>query len=564
MRCVVLGVDHAKPGAVVAGLVERGVEVVRQQNVAQSECAALIEGLCRERVAEMVVTVGGVGLAAENIIPETTEPLVRRIKGAEESLRDCLDAPLSRGVVGLRDAVLVANLPERDAVPNLSPFLLLASAAVSVPPPVSPPAASLLSRPRSSPYTMLEMPGALQAIEALTPGPRAPVEVPLPDALGLVAAEEVVARLPHPPFRASVKDGYAMLAADGAGVFKVKDAVTAGGKCTAPLQPGTVCRVSTGGPVPDGADAVVQLEDTRLVEGDKVKDEEVAIEVLKPPRTGQDIRDIGVDIAAGTVVVPKGAVIGAAEVGLLACVGVARVSVFPRCKVAVMSTGDELERDGVENSIRDSNRPMLLAALRAMGCDVFDLGIARDNKPAIGAALEEGFKKADVVITSGGVSMGEKDLVKGCVEALGATLHFGRVEMKPGKPTTFGTTASGQVFFGLPGNPVSCLVCLHLFAFPAVRKMMAFPSLHHTQVEARFVADAEYKLDCERPEFCRAVAQWKDGEVQARATGSQASSRLLSMRSANSLLAFPKGTSTRPTVKPGEKVPCILIAPLES
>eukprot|EP01065_Artemidia_motanka_P001686 TRINITY_DN10776_c0_g2_i2.p1 TRINITY_DN10776_c0_g2~~TRINITY_DN10776_c0_g2_i2.p1 ORF type:complete len:881 (+),score=343.79 TRINITY_DN10776_c0_g2_i2:74-2716(+) len=438
-------------------------------------------------------------------------------------------------------------------------------------------AVRIVGRPRESQHLMMEMDEALACVAAEAPSQSGTTELPLSQCRGRVLAADARCPHAHPPFAASIKDGYAVRSADGAGVFKVAAAVTAGEDATAlELQPATVCRVSTGGAVPRGADAVVQLEDTELVLADEAADKELTIRVLLPAKPGQDIRPAGCDIAAGSVVLAADSVLGAAEIGLLATAGLANVAVRSRPVVAVLSTGTELipvedqggRQPSATGTIFDSNRPMLIAALQSdyFNCEVIDLGVAPDDADRLLAVLRDGMSRADVVITSGGVSMGERDLVKAALDSLGCKMHFGRVEMKPGKPTTFATAEVGgrrRCFFGLPGNPVSCLVCLHLFVRPALRKIQGFTgaALHARRVSGVVGGAADIKLDQERPEFHRCVLQWDDGAggYVAHSTGKQASHRLLSARGAEAVMALPKGTPERPVVKAGERVGIVLL-----
>ncbi len=385
----------------------------------------------------------------------------------------------------------------------------------------------------------------LAQVEALTP-----VRVPLAGALGLVLAEAVTAREPLPSFAASVKDGYAVVAADGPGIYPVMGEATAGKMAAFRVTPGSVAYVTTGAPLPPGADAVVMVEETREVRGE---DGRRLVEIARGVQPGHEVRAVGVDVAAGQEVLAVGEQLGPVEIGLLATVGAAQVMVHPRPRVAVLSTGDELAdpaADGAaldEGQIRDSNRPMLLAAARLAGAEVVDLGIAADNREDIAARIERGLAEADVLLTSGGVSMGELDLIKPLLEQTG-TVHFGRLRMKPGKPCTFATVERAgkrRLVFGLPGNPVSSMVTFYLMAVPALRKLAGWPEPRLRRVQAQL--RESLPLDPERPEYHRATLRWEQtlndgrGGFAATSTGSQASSRLLSLRTANALLELPAG-----------------------
>ncbi|EYU35987.1 hypothetical protein ABFS82_14G225400 [Erythranthe guttata] len=400
-----------------------------------------------------------------------------------------------------------------------------------------------------------------------------PVTVPLHVALGKILAQDVAAPDPLPPYPASIKDGYAVVASDGPGEYPVITESRAGDDAIdVTVTPGTIAYVTTGGPIPNGADAVVQVEDTLLVEsavgGPK------RVRVLKQVAKGLDIRPVGSDIAKGDVVLKSGDHLGAAEIGLLATVGITAVKVYPTPKIAVLSTGDELVEPTNESlnrgQIRDSNRAMILAAAVQQNCEVVDLGIAHDNEEEIETIFDRAFSSGiDILITSGGVSMGDRDFVKPLLEKRGK-LHFHKVCMKPGKPITFAEIPCGSteskagkkiLAFGLPGNPVSCLVCFHLFVVPTIRRLSGWIHPHLPRVHARLKHSV--KADRVRPEFHRATVRWeftKDAEISgfvAESTGHQISSRLLSMKSANALLELPPTGNSIPA---GTSVVAIIIS----
>ncbi|XP_064809415.1 gephyrin a isoform X4 [Oncorhynchus masou masou] len=279
------------------------------------------------------------------------------------------------------------------------------------------------------------------------------------DGMGRVLAQDVYAKDNLPPFPASVKDGYAVRAADGPGDRFIIGESQAGQQPTHTVMPGQVMRVTTGAPVPCGADAVVQVEDTELLRESDDGTEELEVRILVQARPGQDIRPIGHDIKRGECVLSKGTHMGPSEIGLLATVGVTEVEVQKFPVVAVMSTGNELlnpEDDLHPGKIRDSNRSTLLATIQEHGYPTINLGIVGDNPDDLLNALNEGISRADVIITSGGVSMGEKDYLKQVLDIdLHAQIHFGRVFMKPGLPTTFATVdidGARKLIFALPGN----------------------------------------------------------------------------------------------------------------
>lgn len=389
-----------------------------------------------------------------------------------------------------------------------------------------------------------------------------PVRVALPAAHGRILAQTVYAAQPLPPFRASVKDGYAVVAADGPGEYPVIGAVTAGRVADFAVTPGTIAYITTGAPLPPGADAVVMVEETEQIDAARVQ-------VRAQVAPGADVRPIGYDVAAGQAVLPAGARLGPAEIGLLATVGVAEVTVHPAPRVAILSTGDELVEVGRTpgpGQIHDSNRPTLAAAVAAAGGVIVDLGIAGDTPAALEVAFAQGLDEADVLLTSGGVSMGNLDLIKPLLDRTGV-VHFGRLRMKPGKPCTFATvtrtTVAGvqpRLVFALPGNPVSSLVTFYLLAAPALRKLAGWPQPRLPRVQVTL--QQPLHLDPHRPEYHRAVVRWEPtlhdgrGAFLADSTGNQASSRLLSMRAANALLELPQGQET---LAAGSTVTALLI-----
>ncbi|VDK29004.1 unnamed protein product [Gongylonema pulchrum] len=302
-------------------------------------------------------------------------------------------------------------------------------------------------------------------------------------------------------------------AADGKGIRRVVSGTTAGVLATTVLQPGTICRVNTGSMVPDGADAVVQIEDTRLVEHNET--EEVLVEILNEPEIGQDVREIGCDIKLGELLLSRGCVIGAAEIGILSAAERKFLQLFKQPKVAIVSTGNEVvdsESDQCPvGSVRDTNRPQLIALVKEYSFEPFDAGIVPDEsdliycfcfknlfftkptrqyfrKENIQEALEAALMLCDVAVCSGGVSMGEKDYLKEVLQRMNFEIKFGRVLMKPGLPTTFAAgnwDGKEKLVFGLPGNPVSTWVTAHLFLLPTLKKMAGWAQCQFTSISVR-------------------------------------------------------------------------------
>ncbi|XP_017580329.2 gephyrin a isoform X9 [Pygocentrus nattereri] len=422
-------------------------------------------------------------------------------------------------------------------------------------------------RHRMSPFPLTSMDKAFITVLEMTPVLGTEI-INYRDGMGRVLVQDVYAKDNLPPFPASVKDGYAVRAADGPGDRFIIGESQAGEQPTHTVMPGQVMRVTTGAPIPCGADAVVQVEDTELLRESEDGTEELEVRILVQARPGQDIRPIGHDIKRGECVLAKGTHMGPSEIGLLATVGVTEVEVHKFPVVAVMSTGNELlnpEDDLHPGKIRDSNRSTLLATIQEHGYPTINLGIVGDNPDDLLNALNEGISRADVIITSGGVSMGEKDYLKQVLDIdLHAQIHFGRVFMKPGLPTTFATLdidGTRKLIFALPGNPVSAVVTCNLFVIPALRKMQGILDPRPTIIKARLSCDV--KLD-PRPEYHRCILTWHHQEPLpwAQSTGNQMSSRLMSMRSANGLLMLPPKTEQYVELHKGEVVDVMVIGRL--
>ncbi|KAF4446104.1 putative gephyrin, glycine receptor-tubulin linker protein [Fusarium austroafricanum] len=433
-------------------------------------------------------------------------------------------------------------------------------------------------RYRESPYPMLPVEEALSVIGQQTPEPKvitAPVDQSI---INSVLAEDVKARENVPGFRASIVDGYAVVAPkDGQlkGVFPVTAVSHATPGGIGALKEGELARITTGAPLPPGATTVVMVEDTVLKtmseDGKEEKEVEIQVEGVKE---GENIREVGSDVKEGTVILNKGETISGVggEIGLLASVGVSEAKVYRRPVVAVLSTGDEIieyNRPGdlKLGEVRDTNRITLMSAVREWSYEVIDLGIASDKPGTLEDTLRDGLRRADLLITTGGVSMGELDLLKPTIErSLGGTIHFGRVAMKPGKPTTFATVPVkdnlGQritkTIFSLPGNPASALVTFHLFVLPSLHKLSGISTVGLPKVPA--VISHDFPLD-PRPEYHRAVvAVGKDGLLSATSTGGQRSSKVGSLRSANALVILPGGKGN---LEKGSKVEVLLLGAIQ-
>ncbi|KAL8931014.1 MAG: hypothetical protein Q9208_000116 [Pyrenodesmia sp. 3 TL-2023] len=438
------------------------------------------------------------------------------------------------------------------------------------------PSSGPAQRHRESPYPMKSVNEALRLILDNTPSPK-PIRFPVNGTLvGHVLAEDVRADEPVPAFRASIVDGYAVVVGEGLpsskGIFPVVSVSHASPGEIPPLEAGQLARITTGAPLPPGATSVAMLEDTQVLtrteDGREEKGVEILTDAIKP---GENVREIGSDVQAGETILKKGEEITATggELGLLASVGKTDVLVYQTPVVGVLSTGDEIiqhDRPGPVRygEVRDTNRPTIMAAVKGWGYEVVDLGIAKDKQTSLEQSLRSGMRSASIIITTGGVSMGELDLLKPTIErSLGGTIHFGRVAMKPGKPTTFATVPfksntgadETRLIFSLPGNPASAIVTSHLFVRPALRAMSGLGKVGMERVVVMLEHDV--KLDSERSEYHRVVVSaGRDGVLKAVSTGGQRSSRVGSLRSANGLLCLP---AREGKVGKGEKVEALLM-----
>jgi molybdopterin molybdotransferase len=385
--------------------------------------------------------------------------------------------------------------------------------------------------------------------------PRLPrEEVPLAEAAGRVLAADFAAPHPVPPFENSTVDGYAVRAADVAGAtaewpvrLDVVGDVGAGEPGSIRVRSGTAVRIMTGAPLPPGADAVVMLEWTAFTTG--------TVRVERAVDPGRFIRRVGEDVAAGDVVLAEGSRLGSAAVGVLASLGGARVAVRRRPEVAVLATGDELldvEEELTPGKIRSSNSWTLAGQAREAGAVVRDLGIARDDPADLAARLERA-RGCDVLLTSGGVSVGDRDHVRHVLRELGLEEVFWRVAASPGKPLLFGTLGSTLVF-GVPGNPVSSMVVFENFVRPALRRMQGDPRPDRPRVQA--VLEQAVSGPADRRHFARVRLSWGPGGFRAGEVRPHGSGNLRSMVHANALAVLPEG---RDRADAGEAVEVVLL-----
>jgi len=401
---------------------------------------------------------------------------------------------------------------------------------------------------KASTYPLVDATEAARKVLELTPV--LPAEsVPLAGCPGRVLAEDLVAARQLPAWPLSAVDGYAMRSADAGGRLRGIGESAAGRPFEGDVGEGAAVRILTGGVLPRGADAVVMVEDT-VVDGEWV---------TVPGRVagGANVHRPGSDLVAGELVLRRGRPLGSAEIGLAAALGVSALPVHRLPRVALLSTGDELVEVGLPlgpGQIPDSNRYALLAALRESGAEVAVLGIVPDRADDLRRLVVEALRAADVLVTSGGVSVGTHDLVKPLLESLG-DVHIGRVKLKPGKPFTFATLAEGRLAFGLPGFPVSSLVTFEVFVRPALRKLQGYAELQRPTLPVRLGYDAKAAGD--RTEYQRVTLVREGEELVARTTGSQSSSRLMSLAGANALVRIPPGPDGIPA---GTTVEAIILS----
>jgi gephyrin len=475
-------------------------------------------------------------------------------------------------------------------------------------------------RARSSPYPMLSVSDAVALILENTPTLK-PITLPVTPALAsYTLAADVKAAEAVPAYRASIVDGYAVIVDSTnpsalKGTFPVSSISHASSSpdhssVLPPLEKGHIARITTGAPLPPNANAVIMVEDTTIASLTPDSTEEATVTILTASlKEGENVREPGSDVQLGSVILKAGTLITpiGGEIGMLVSAGISCVSVYAKPVIGVLSTGDELvshpsfpslqpqsqpqspslpsspraQSPGPQSpnsssqslpskipplaplhyaQVRDSNRPSLLTLLTSWSLAPLDLGIARDTPPT---AIETALRRAllsgcDAIITTGGVSMGELDLLKPTIErSLGGTIHFGRVNMKPGKPTTFASVPfknpdtgerESRLIFSLPGNPASALVTANLFVLPSVMKMKGLsppstsPSPPLGLPRIRATLTHPFRLDRSRPEYHRAVVVARsDGKLYATSTGMQRSSRVGSLAQANALLELPAG-----------------------
>jgi molybdopterin molybdotransferase len=390
-----------------------------------------------------------------------------------------------------------------------------------------------------------------------------PGEVALADALGLVLAEDVTSDVDSPPHDKSMVDGYAVLSSDlddGRAKLGVLEEITAGTVPSCKVIPCFCSRIMTGAPLPDRADAVVMVEQTQFHPAPDTSKRDTLLGTVEIKderfRAGQNITRRGKSLRKGEVVLHNGAELGPAEIGLLAEVGRARIHAIGPVTVAIVSTGNELvpaNEIPSEGQIRNSNGPLLVAAARRFGAVANDLGIVRDNAADLRRVIRSGLE-SDALVISGGVSAGVLDLVPGVLSELGVRQVFHKIEMKPGKPLWFGVAKNSTLVFGLPGNPVSSLVCFELFAKPAIARIAGRHWQPHPTRSAKLTVEFTHRGD--RPTYWPATAVTSPDGLLVEPKLWQGSADLRGFAGANALVAFAAGERH---YQPGEMVEVLML-----
>jgi molybdopterin molybdotransferase len=393
--------------------------------------------------------------------------------------------------------------------------------------------------------------------KAIRPGESS---VPIMDALGRILSRDIVAQDNIPFFDRSPLDGYALLAEDTEYAapsrpvrLKVLEEIPAGYVASRKITSGTAVRVMTGAPIPEGADVVVKYEE--------VQQEKGFVSILRPLKSRDNVVYAGEDVRKGEVVAKQGIVVSPALIGLLAGLGITSVPVYHRIKVAVLSTGDELI--GIGESLRpgkiyDSNRHTLQARCLELGVEPVMLGNVADRQDQVAERIHEGLRQADVVITTGGVSVGDYDVVRDAFEEVGADILFWKVDIKPGSPI-LAATKGQKILAGLSGNPVAALITFDLLIIPLLKKMMGRQKYLYSKIQGTLLDS--FKKSSEQRRFLRARLLERGGNTLIRLTGIQNNSALKSMMECNLFVDVPAGSGP---LSPGEVVSAIIVGNIYS
>ncbi|KAK0491505.1 MoaB/Mog domain-containing protein [Armillaria novae-zelandiae] len=563
-------------------------------------------------LVDFIITTGGTGFGVRDRTPEAIAPLIEREAPGlvhlllSASLKHTPLAALSRPVAGTIKNTLVVTLPGSTKAVTENFQALLQGGVLKhaielirggtgqqvhsqfgashhhhhdhnhhghrIPQPrtniTHDPSASVSMRHRISPFPLISFEDAMDMIMTTVKPLEEKVLPVTPALVGHVLAQDVYASRDVPATPATNVDGYAVIcdAIDANGTYTVTTP-----QRSKSLLPGTICRVNTGAPLPAGADALLTTDEDG---------EEVEIRLLAKVDKGENVRAAGSDVKTGDLALQKGERIlsPGGEIGTLVFVGCKEVRVHRKPIVGILSTGNELldlqapiplSEGSSWGGIWDTNRPSLQAALQGLGYDVVDLGIVSDEVPAHVEAIKKGLDSTDILITTGGTSMGPTDLLKPVIERhFSGTIHFGRVTIKPGKPTTFATIPwTGNVVkpvFALPGNPSSALVTFHIFVVPALRKLGGWPQGMCQLPRAKVELQSSMNLD-PRMEFHRVIICAGERGLKAFSTGGQRSSRVASMSGANGLVVLSQRKPGGPQrLEAGELVDAVLIGELQA
>ncbi|TMW48412.1 hypothetical protein DOY81_006502 [Sarcophaga bullata] len=537
---------------------------------------------CPELGVSCILTTGGTGFAPRDVTPEATKDVLDKectqlsMALALSSLQKTKFAALSRSMCGIAGKTLILNFPGSekavvecfDYVKDLLPHALhLLNDDLALVRKTHEQIQSSHHNVNPERHICPHKTGKGDANDRNSPFPMLPVNEVLNIILQTVKPQSALPQLLKdfkspvdiPPFKASIKDGYAMKSSGFSGTKKVLGYISAGDVVIEDdFQEDECYKINTGAPVPSKADCVIQVEDTKLLKTKKNGLEDL-VEILVEPKKDLDIRHIGCDLAKNSQLFPSVDLSPVVVKSIMASVG--QTVPLHKPLVAVISTGSELldpQDYPIEGKIYDSNTTMLKQLLEYFGFECKLTRVLSDNFDEVYETLSSVYNEVDFVICSGGVSMGDKDYIKPVLQKLGFNLLVGRVNMKPGKPMTF-AAKDDKYFFGLPGNPVSAFVCFHLFSLPAIRwangcahEKCTLPIIQVTLQNSNIALDP-------RPEYMRATITSKNGQLYASITGNQMSSRLQSIVGADVLVHLPARTESKAEAHAGDILPASVL-----